>query len=361
MALIYKGQLPIAVGITVPIVVAMTATYIIIRKRISFSVLVIEHSLETMKEHGSIYLLAMLQLLGTLVWLAIWCVASIGIHVKLFTKSMTIGDLRSATGSKIFVYTFFTFGAYWVAQVIGSVLHASVAGLYRQLYLPWENGASKIVKTPTETHTIWSSYKRAMGKSFGTICFASLLVPVFQFSKLYTRPNPSRGAIGGIVSPPSCVNTNASLNGCSLAYATTHDKAFCEAASDTSSLLRRRGLEVVLNESIIHIVLAAGALLVGGFTSGIGGLYVGRSLQIQSEWMAWTGDARGDYEITIIAVVVGLIIGLTTFGLTSSLISGGVSAMLVCIAEDPQSLAVEKPDLLKAIQQKYPEVNYRSI
>lgn len=52
----------------------------------------------------------------------------------------------------------------------------------------------------------------------------------------------------------------------------------------------------------------------------------------------------------------GLLIGAVEFGVLASVIDSGVTTTFVCLAEDPQALAVTKPDLYREVQRVYPHV-----
>ena len=60
--------------------------------------------------------------------------------------------------------------------------------------------------------------------------------------------------------------------------------------------------------------------------------------------------------VYIVVGLGGIIIGGVEFGVLASVIDSGVTTTFVCLAEDPQALALTKPDLYREVQRVYPHV-----
>ncbi|KXS15820.1 hypothetical protein M427DRAFT_56393 [Gonapodya prolifera JEL478] len=341
------------------------AVYWGVRERIPLSASIVRQSVDVSKKYPSVFWLALVQLLVALIWIGVWAASLTGIQVKLFSP-LRVG-LTSSTFPKGLLYSFFTLSAYWVAQVIGSVGYVTVAGLYGTFYFQGIHNP-RTGKIQLEVpNPVWQSLKRALTTSFGTTCFASLIVSWINFLRASGK-KARDSALNGRTVFPCCAATCFLcltsiigdfvewLNRYALVDVAIFGKSFCAAARDTSELMDAKGLHTAVNDLVVNTVLTIGALFVGGITATIGGSYAGLSARIQYNWIAWTGNPNGASEVIALSIVIGLVVGLTIFGIVSSVVSASVTATFVCMAREPQVLAKSKPIYTQLIQQTYTDV-----
>ncbi|KAJ9093201.1 hypothetical protein QFC21_006518 [Naganishia friedmannii] len=142
------------------------------------------------------------------------------------------------------------------------------------------------------------------------------------------------------------------------------------AAKDTWNLLRKRGVDALVNDSLVGIVLTTGAYIVGLLTALFAYLYL--------RYTSPAYNANGAYTAPVIlfGALIGLNVGLAvssaivcffsiTAGdenkLTYSIFlwgyqDAGVSTIFVGLGEDPYILQERSPALFAEIQRVYPQV-----
>jgi hypothetical protein len=135
------------------------------------------------------------------------------------------------------------------------------------------------------------------------------------------------------------------FNKYAFAQVAIYGKDYCTAAKDTWALVKARGIDAVINDSLIGNVLGMGGLFIGLLTAAVGCLVVYLSPTIPNETVYF-----------IVIGIAGLFIGLVEFSVVAGVIDSGVVTTFVCLAEDPQALSITKPGLYREIQKVYPQV-----
>lgn len=130
-----------------------------------------------------------------------------------------------------------------------------------------------------------------------------------------------------------------------------YGKDFCTAGKDTWRLVKSRGVDAIINDSLISNVLGFGMIFCGLFAGGFG-LLAGYYL-CQQEKDLIASQKMGLY---IASGVLGLIVGMAEFSIISEVITSGVATTFVCLAEDPYSLQRTQPELYQKVVEVYPEV-----
>jgi hypothetical protein len=111
-------------------------------------------------------------------------------------------------------------------------------------------------------------------------------------------------------------------------------------------LAKSRGVDALINDNLIGNVLTMGGIFIGILTGAIGLLVVLISPTIPNEPIYF-------YLIGF----AGLVIGMVQFFVLAGVIDSGVVATFVCLAEDPQALALTKPYLFEEIRKVYPSAS----
>lgn len=107
-----------------------------------------------------------------------------------------------------------------------------------------------------------------------------------------------------------------------------YGRSFIQSAKHTWRIITDRGVEALINDSLIGNVLFMGGLLVGVITSLFGYIYMAVARPVFNQY----GTA------TPIVVMVCFIIGLSMFSSIATVITSGVATTFVCLAEDPDAL-----------------------
>ncbi|KAJ8696215.1 pH nine-sensitive protein 1 [Pleurotus ostreatus] len=125
-----------------------------------------------------------------------------------------------------------------------------------------------------------------------------------------------------------------------------YGKAYIPAAKDTWRLFKDRGIDALVNDSLVSMMLTWGGYAVGLISSLFGYIYL--------RYTAPSYNADGQYTAPI--VLFSFLIGLQCSLTLSSAIDAGVSTIFVGLGEDPQVLAARAPELFGMIAQHYPHV-----
>ncbi|GJJ08516.1 hypothetical protein Clacol_002734 [Clathrus columnatus] len=213
----------------------------------------------------------------------------------------------------------------WTSQVIGNVALATLAG-----------GPRKISKYPTI-----SSFIRASTYSLGSIAFGSLLVAFLECLRFILSAIRNGGDSQGhpveiclICCTDCCLGLVESIfqyfNRYAYIEVALYGKSFPAAARDTWHLLKDRGIDALINDSLVGITLTWGAYLVGLLTSLFGYLY------LRLTHPAYNTNGQYTAPVVLISFIIGL---------TSSSLEAGVSTIFVGIADHPELLALRSPAL----------------
>lgn len=267
-------------------------------------------------------------------------------------------------GGLVVLIVFLMFSWYWTSQVIKNVLHVTISGVFATFYffgVEEERNSGKIV-VPVKNPTA-ASFGRAITTSFGSICFGSLLVAILQTIRFVLRSLENQSREDGNTFAAICLcciqciigmieNLVEYFNKWAYAQVAIYGKPYCQAAKDTWALCKSRGVDAIINDSLVDNVLFMGTM-VAALICAVACYFFAQSQNmitvIPSDDTVLTG-----YKFLM--ATIGLLIGVVIFSITNSVIDSGTIATFVCLAEDPAALARTKPQLFEEIRQRYPQV-----
>jgi len=125
-----------------------------------------------------------------------------------------------------------------------------------------------------------------------------------------------------------------------------YGKPYIQAAKDTYRLFMDRGIDTIVNDSLVGMTLTWGAYIVGLLSSLFAYLY------LRLTHPAYNASGQYTAPVVLFAFLIGLLCMLTL----STAIEAGVSTIFVGLGEDPQVLAIRAPELFAMIASTYPEV-----
>jgi hypothetical protein len=253
-----------------------------------------------------------------------WILTIVGLGQAVNNKSLSNG---AAYG--LGVFSLFAF--YWTSQVIINVVHITTAGVFATFFFRGVAQPNGTVDVPVKNPTA-SAAGRALTTSLGPNCYGSLLIAIIQTIKALA--DNARHQEGGdniacviILCCISCIlgliqDLLEYFNKYAFAQVAVYGKDYCSAAKDTWNLCKSRGIDAVINDSLIGSVLGMGSFFVGILVAGAAALY----LRLDS-------TINGSAINYIIACVCAFFIGLVEFGVLSNVIDSGVVTTFVCLAE----------------------------
>jgi len=206
-------------------------------------------------------------------------------------------------------------------------------------------------------HPTLSAFGRASTRSLGSIAFGSLIVTVLELTRLIlnaARQNANAEGhpveaclaccaecfIGCIESLVEYFNRYAYIE------IALYGKPYIAAAKDTWRLFKDRGIDALVNDSLVGMTLTWGGYIVGLITSLLGYLY------LRFTHPAYNASGQYTAPVVLFAFVIGLQCSLTL----SAAIEAGVSTIFVGLGEDPQVLAERAPELFEMIREEYPQI-----
>ncbi|CAK4160068.1 unnamed protein product [Aphanomyces euteiches] len=214
-----------------------------VRSRIPFAAANLHVAAAAVKEHWSIFPLAFIIMAFQVVWIFIWCVALIGVVVKLQDST------ENPKGN----------------TVIKNVLHTTVAGVVATW---WTAGDSREV--------IKGSFRRAMTTSFGSICLGSLIVAILRTLESIANSSKKDGSVAGCIA--ECIlsfmrSIVEYFNRWAFIYVAMYGFRFTQAGKCASGLFKQRGLSAVVNDDLVGQTLAFVSLICGLICGILGLVY----------------------------------------------------------------------------------------
>ncbi|KAJ3757933.1 plasma-membrane choline transporter-domain-containing protein [Lentinula raphanica] len=323
------------------------------RSRIPLASLLLQVVMDVSKHHTSVYVVAFVALIlqaALSVWFVFTCIAIYG----KWTPGNSSCSTSSCSSSKVAGLIFYaTFSYLWTSQVIANVSLATLAG---GPYGSWYYfGPREMGEMPN--HPTLSAFGRASTLSLGSIAFGSLIVTLLELLKMIIRAIQNSANEDGHPVEACLACCAACFVGCiesaveyfnRYAYIeiALYGKSYLGAAKDTWRLFQDRGIDALVNDSLVGMTLTWGAYAVGMLSSLFAYLY----LRITDP----SYNSNGQYTAPVIlfAFLIGLMCSLTL----SSAVEAGVSTIFVGLGEDPQVLSIRAPALFGMIAETYPNV-----
>ncbi|KAF9192182.1 putative choline transporter, neither null mutation nor overexpression affects choline transport [Haplosporangium sp. Z 767] len=312
------------------------------RSRIPFATVMLQTVTAVSKQYKATFALAFLGLFLQIAYSVYFMTVIAGTY-DLFYDAST--GSSTAKLKVVIVFCFFSF--YWTSQVIANIVHTTVCGVFAAYYF-MAGSPQGMTKSPTV-----ESLKRACTTSIGSICFGSLIIAIIQ--TLRTIANMARGDSDGIMAFVACLidcllaclqGIAEFINKYAFAQVATYGKSYMDAARDTWTILKDRGVDQIINDNLIGNVWGMAAI-VSGILSGL-------SSYLYLRFADPVFNRSG--EFTTVLVLMGFVMGLQICFTVGTVIDSGVVTTFVCLAEDPAALARTKPELFERIRQTYPEV-----
>jgi len=309
--------------------------------------------MDVSKHHLSVYAVAFVALLLQ-ACLAVWYTFTVtATYIKYTPNSPNCRTMSCSSGKVAGLIFFETFSFLWTSQVVKNVALATLAGgPYGAWYYFGPRDLGQMPKHPTT-----ASFGRASTLSLGSIAFGSLIVTLLELLRLILNIARNNANADGHPVEACLACCAACFIGCvegliewfnRYAYIeiALYGKAYIPAAKDTWRLFKDRGIDALVNDSLVGITLTWGAYAIGLMCSLFAYLYLRLTAPLY--------NSNGNYTAPVL--LFGFLIGVQCALTLSSAIEAGVSTIFVGLGEDPQVLAVRAPALFNMIAAAYPRV-----
>ncbi len=342
-----RGNTAAAIIFTIFAVFSVIA-YFFMRKRIPLAKVLLVTIIRTADEYKSVYVVALAGLVVETAFSA-WTSWVVVATYQRFEPTGQASGSSSSNASVIGLMVFVVFAYYWISEVIKNVAFTTVAGIFGTAYY----NATKV------SHAALGAFRRSMTYSLGSICFGSLIVALLDllralFNLLQSQAASDGDLVGTILAcvASCCVACIQYLVEFFNRYAyiniALYGNSYIRAAKETWSLLADRGIDAIINDSLVNIVFNCGAFIIGLLTALFAFIYE------QKTNPQYLQNDSGYYSI-ILLVAFGLGFNIA-LSVGAGSIASGVSTYFVALAEDPYVLQGKNPELFEMIRQQYPRV-----
>lgn len=225
------------------------------RKRIPFSVLMLTTAIDVAKNYGHVYLVSFLGGIVAIAFAAWYAVTVVAIFARYSTGNNPAcapnGDCSDGKVAGLIVFC--TFTMYWMSEWLKNTIHTTISGVYGSWYYSSRNFPK---------HATRGAFKRSMTYSFGSISLGSLFVAIINFLRqLCSMAYQSQASEGDIISMCiiCCLQCILSMiqwaiefvNRYAFSYIALFGKAYFPAAKATWKLIKDRGIDALVNVSLI--------------------------------------------------------------------------------------------------------------
>ncbi|KAJ4483429.1 plasma-membrane choline transporter-domain-containing protein [Lentinula aciculospora] len=325
------------------------------KSRIPLASLLLQVVMDVSKHHTSVYVVAFVALImqAALSVYPLFMLTVLNSYGKWTPGSSSCSTSSCSSGKVAGLIFYATFSYLWTSQVIANVALATLAG---GPYGAWYYfGPKEMGEMPN--HPTLSAFGRASTLSLGSIAFGSLIVTLLELIKMILHAVQSNANQDGHPVEACLACCAACFVGCiesaveyfnRYAYIeiALYGKSYLGASKDTWRLFKDRGIDALVNDSLVGMTLTWGAYAVGMLSSLFAYLY----LRITDP--SYNTDGQYTAPVILFAFLIGLMCSLTL----SSAIEAGVSTIFVGLGEDPQVLSIRAPALFGMIAETYPQV-----
>lgn len=303
------------------------------RKRIPLAKIILKSIIRAADEYKSTYVLALFFLILQTAW-SVWTVWTLIAVYQRFTPGAEGAGSSASSASQTGLIVLVIFAYYWTSELIKALAYTSVAGVFGTWFY---NASPSKVKGAA-----LSSLRRCLTYSFGSLCFGSLILAVLDIIRailqiIQQQESANGDMVGSIL---ACVA--GCLVGCidwaitffnRLAYTNIalYGNSFVTASKETWQLVKQKGIDALINDSLINTVWTFGS-----YAIGLGcGIFAYAYLSISNPSYV---QQDGSYFSVVIFFAIGLGLNIA-LAMGAGTIGAGCTTMFVCLAEDSQIIA----------------------
>jgi len=304
--------------------------YIFTRHKIRFSASLLRTTMTSLYRQFGPFILAIILFVLSSIWFLLIFSAFI-----TFTKPSVVNYIISyGVSSTVLLLCFF-----WTFEVGKNVMAVAISGVTATWYYFTSTNPEYVIRdNHPSVHfpTIYSTGRAIL--SFGTICFGSLITAALRvFNYLYRKGKNTDSVIIKtiILSSISCLEYILQVyNSNSFVMVAVYGTSYCKASYDTMKLVKKNGIQMVVNSDIIDSVMRTGksvSSFILGFIGFVVSFFVCDLPFFGSMLLGLFGFIYGYIMLSMIAIVVEI----------------SASAFFVCFADHPEVMAAYHPKKYK--------------
>jgi len=264
-----------------------------------------------------------------LAWLAV-----VGVGAARFVSQLsdeTQDDYSGALGAA------FTLALLWGMMAYGYAMYVSYCGVYGR----WCFG---------HYPSVLSSLTVAFGKSFGSVCFGSLLVAIVRLLRIMVdsarRQSNNRNAAAAVLAClVSCILSIIEdimewFNTFAYVQVAVRGLKYTDSCRATAALARTNNFGAVRSQILSTSVVGYGVLL--SATVGVLVAFAACSTDLVQGHHHHHEQPEDDQTVAI-WITSTVLVAVTVAGMFASLLDAGVTTIIVCWGESPAVMAAEHP------------------
>ncbi|KAI9357646.1 plasma-membrane choline transporter-domain-containing protein [Zopfochytrium polystomum] len=199
-----------------------------------------------------------------------------------------------------------------------------------------ENDGSRAQITSPMTR----SFFQTITKSFGTICLSSILLALLKtLHYLYRRSKNSKNAwVRAILNALlSCVESILRVfNLYALVRVGVRHEKYCDAAMATWELIKQRGVEALVNDDCVDIVMGGGRWIGAVTLAGVG--FIASKIAYKLDW-----------DIAFMVTVVSFFFGFSILSVMAVTVEMSAVTLFVLLAENPEAMLLNHPIMCRRL------------
>jgi len=304
--------------------------YILTRHKIRFSSSLLRTTMTSLYRQFGPFILAFVLFVLSSAWFLLIFSAFI-----TFTKPSVVNYIISyAVSGTVLLLCFF-----WTFEVGKNVMAVAISGVTATWYYFTSTNPEYVIRdNHPSVHfpTIFSTGRAIL--SFGTICFGSLITAALRvFNYLYRKGKNTDNVVVKtiILSSVSCLEYVLQVyNSNSFVMVAVYGTSYCKASYDTMKLVKKNGIQMVVNSDIIDSVMRTGksvSSFILGFIGFVLSFFVYDLPFFGSTLLGIFGFIYGYIMLSMIAIVVEI----------------SAAAFFVCFADHLEVMAAYHPKKYK--------------
>jgi len=305
----------------------LNAYYVyIVRHKIAFAAAMMDVSLRSMSQFKTAWSLPIIGMLLMTGLAFVWSVCAFSI-----VYAVDHGSSEGARSARGFIFFLLVLSLFWTILTTKGWVHTCISGVAATYYYLAPHA---IPKNP-----VWHAVRRASTTSFGSVAFGSFLTAFIRTVRFFVQ-----------MAYEQARNSNNQLAACALlclecligclegvvnyinqyafAIVAIYGRSYIQSAKDAWSLLRSRGFDAIINDSLIGSVLGFAQLIAGLCTGIITGLIAWSAFD--TDWRPYAG--------------LGFVVGLMLMMVVTEVVESAVICLFICLAHDPATLQRTKPE-----------------
>lgn len=281
-------------------------------------------------------------------WCIYWALTLIS-SVNYYCPNQKNNNEKCKMPGKFYgIMVFMLFSLYWTTQLLKDITHTTIAGTFASDYF---------FPQSTRFGTI-ASLRRTLTTSFGSVCFGSLLVSIVRLLRALANQashDSENGILAFLACCLACILSQIEylleyFNTYAYSYVAMYGTSYLNSGKQTWNLIKDRGVDAIVNDSLIGNVLGIGSFVISIVAATIGFIVL---LIVKR-----TGSSAGQTVSSefILSFAIMFILAMATVSVIMQVVDSANSAFFVCLAEDPQALQQYNPALYNKICERYPQV-----